>query len=226
MPPVKANALKPGLFACISVADTGEGMSKETLERVFEPFFTTKPRGKGTGLGLAMVYGFVKQSGGTVQIYSELGYGTTVSFYLPLSENSSEHVARVIATAPSAKLSGNVLVVDDDVDVLEIAAVYLEEMGYTVYQAKDGAGALEIAEHQRQIDLILTDIIMPGHLNGAELAQKVLQLIPQIKVIYCSGFAANALEERSMRLAHGPMLNKPYQREEFEGIIRAVMEGQ
>jgi PAS domain S-box-containing protein len=224
-PPVQAGELKAGRYACISVSDTGHGMSKEILERVFEPFFTTKPRGKGTGLGLAMVYGFAKQSGGIVRIYSELGYGTTVSIYLPIAECGAQPLPAPIQDLPSAKMSGNVLVVDDELDVLEIAAVYLQEMGYTVFQASDGDGALEVLERQRNIDLMVTDIIMPGGMNGAELAQKARELLPHIRVIYSSGFAADVLEERSMTLVHGPLLNKPYQQEEFEAIVRSTMVG-
>jgi len=224
-PPVQAGELKAGRYACISVSDTGHGMSKETLERVFEPFFTTKPRGKGTGLGLAMVYGFARQSGGIVRIYSETGYGTTVSIQLPLAESGAQPLPAPVQGLPPAKLGGKVLVVDDELDVLEIAVVYLEEMGYTVYQASDGAGALEVLERQRNIDLMVTDIVMPGGINGAELAQKARELVPQIRVIYCSGFAADVLAERSMTLVHGPLLNKPYQQEEFEAIVRSTMTG-
>ena len=223
-PPDQAGELKAGRYACISISDTGHGMSKETLERVFEPFFTTKPRGKGTGLGLAMVYGFVKQSGGTVRIYSELNYGTTVTFYLPLAKGVSQSLPIATPALSPARLTGKVLVVDDELDLLEIASAYLEEMGYTVYSAEDGASALEVVEQHKDIDLIVTDIIMPGGMNGVELAQNVRQLLPQIKVIYCSGYPADALAERSMPLVDAPLLLKPYQRSEFGVTVRAAME--
>jgi CheY-like chemotaxis protein len=199
-------------------------MSKETLEHVFEPFFTTKPQGKGTGLGLAMVYGFVKQSGGAVRIYSEVGYGTTVSLYLPLAEEVSQPVSAGIPSIPT-KLKGTVLVVDDEVDLLEIAKKYLEDMGYTAYDAEDGASALAVVEQHKDIDLVVTDILMPGGMNGVELAEKIRESLHKIKVIYCSGFPANALAERSMSLVDGPLLHKPYQRTEFGEAVRAVMEG-
>ena len=223
-PPVHTGELKAGRYALISVSDTGEGMSKQTLERVFEPFFTTKPQGKGTGLGLAMVYGFVKQSGGAVRIYSELGYGTTVSLYLPLAENAAPVIAAVIPGLPPPKMSGSVLVVDDEVDLLDIGRAYLEEMGYTVYHAKDGASALALVERLGEIDLMVTDIVMPGGMNGVELAREIRQLIPQIGVIYCSGFPANSLAERSMAQVDAPLLHKPFHRAEFGAIVRQVME--
>ena len=224
-PPVKTGELKSGRYARVSVSDTGHGMSKETLGHVFEPFFTTKPRGKGTGLGLAMVYGFARQSGGIVRIYSEPGYGTTVSLYLPLAEDVPYPIPVAMQSVSPVKLNGTVLVVDDEVDLLEIAKTYLEEMGYKTYQAEDAASALAVVEQHGDIDLIVTDIIMPGGMNGVELAQKIRQSLHQVKVIYCSGFPANALAERSMSLVDGPLLHKPYQRAEFDAFVRAAMEG-
>lgn len=224
-PPVLTGELPSGRYACISVSDTGHGMSRETLERAFEPFFTTKPRGKGTGLGLAMVYGFVKQSDGTVRIYSEPGYGTTVSLYLPLAKNSSQPAPIPVTKDMLAKAGGTILVVDDEVDLLEIAVAYLVDMGYTALRATDGARALKIVAEQKKIDLMVTDIIMPGGINGVELAQRVRQLAPEIKIVYSSGFPADALAERSGTLVDGPLLHKPYHRTEFGAIIRHAMEG-
>jgi PAS domain S-box-containing protein len=223
-PPVHTGELKEGRYACISVTDNGEGMSREILERAFEPFFTTKPRGKGTGLGLAMVYGFVRQSGGTVRLYSELGIGTTVSLYLPLSGKLTQAVPAIVPERVAAKQGGTVLVVDDEVDLLEIAIAYLEELGYTALHATDGASALEIVARRGDIDLLVTDVIMPGGMNGMELAHRVQELNPKTKVIFSSGFPADALEERSGKLVDGPLLRKPYQRAEFIAAIRNTME--
>jgi len=221
---VHSGELQPGRYACIRVADTGQGMSRETQERAFEPFFTTKPRGKGTGLGLATVYGFVKQSGGNVRIYSEPGVGTTVCLYLPLAGGSPVAVPSVKSLRGSqAKASGTVLVVDDEVDLLEIAVVYLEEMGFKVFHATDGPRALRIAARQPDITLLITDIFMPGGMNGVEVADKVGQLIPDIKVLYSSGFASDALAERSGTRLDGPLIYKPYQRDEFTDIVRRAM---
>jgi PAS domain S-box-containing protein len=224
-PPVRTGELKAGTYACISVSDTGCGMSKETLARVFEPFFTTKPRGKGTGLGLAMVYGFVKQSGGTIRIYSEPGHGTTLTFYLPLAESGAKaHRAAVPAHLP-AKVAGKVLVVDDEPDLLETATTYLNEMGYTTYQAHDGASAMDVIEQNADLDLIVTDIVMPGGMNGVELAKKARERRPHIKFIYCSGFPADAITERRLPIVDGPLLNKPYHRTGFGAMVSAAMEG-
>jgi len=224
-PPVRTGEVTAGCYACISVSDTGCGMSKETLSRVFEPFFTTKPHGRGTGLGLAMVYGFVKQSGGTVSIYSEPGLGTTLTFYLPLAENISQSLPAIVPEVLPAKRSGKVLVVDDELDLLEIATIYLDEMGYTTYRAQDGVSALEVLERQGDIDLIVTDIVMPGGMNGVELAQRARQLLPKVKLIYCSGFPADAMTERKLPVLDGRLLNKPYQRAAFGAMVSAAMEG-
>ncbi len=223
--PVQAGELKAGTYACISVSDSGFGMSKETLARAFEPFFTTKPRGKGTGLGLAMVYGFVKQSGGTIRLYSESGLGTTITFYLPLAEPDAR--SRYVAAPMRSFLrtSGKVLIVDDEPDLLETATIYLNEMGYATCQAHDGASALEVIKRNIDLDLIVTDIVMPGGMNGAELAQKVRQLLPNVKLIYSSGYPADALTDRTLKLADAPLLQKPYERAEFRAVVSAAMEG-
>jgi PAS domain S-box-containing protein len=215
--------LQPGCYACVSVSDSGEGMPKEIMERAFEPFFTTKPRGRGTGLGLAMVYGFAKQSGGAARIYSEIGLGTTVSIYLPLAPDAVPAIPLANAKQVPARQGGTVLVVDDELDLLDVATVYLNDLGYEALQAQDGAAALELVERRSDIVLILTDIIMPGGMNGVELADKVHRLKPAIKIIYSSGFPAGALEERSMLLAEGPLLRKPYQFSEFRDTISGVM---
>jgi PAS domain S-box-containing protein len=224
-PAVQAGDLKVGRHAWVKVTDTGQGMSRETIERACEPFFTTKPPDKGTGLGLAMVYGFVKQCGGIVRIYSELGFGTTVSFYLPIVEGTSRPVSTDIPKYSGAELSGTVLVVDDEVDILEVAIVYLKEMGLTVFSAKDGAGALDAIVQHGEIDLMITDIVMAGGMNGAELVRKARVLCPDLKVIYSSGFPAEALAAKSMHLIDGPLLRKPYQRPDFAAIVQHEMEG-
>jgi PAS domain S-box-containing protein len=223
-PPVQTGELVAGHYACISISDTGHGMSRETLSRVFEPFFTTKPHGKGTGLGLSMVYGFSKQSGGIARVYSEPGYGTTLSLYLPFANKIPEKAPAPVPSARSATLGGSVLVVDDEPDLVEIAKTYLEEMGYTAHLAKDGASALELVRQHSDIDLVLTDIVMPGGMNGVELVEQIRKTLSSVKVIYCSGFPASALNERAVSLVDGPLLHKPYQRAEFAAAIRTAME--
>ncbi len=223
-PPVHTGELKAGEYACISISDTGTGMSKETLAHVFEPFFTTKPRGKGTGLGLAMVYGFAKQSGGTVRIYSEPDLGTTVSLYLPLAD-AQPFAPAPAPVLPNQRLTGKALVVDDEIDILEIATSWLDELGYTTFCASDGPGALRIAEQNPDIALIVTDIIMPGGMNGVDFAEEVRRQLPHVKVIYCSGFPADALAETSLLHVDSPLLQKPYQRAEFGALVSTVMGG-
>ena len=223
-PAVRTGDLKAGVYACVSVSDTGTGMSAETLERAFDPFFSTKPAGKGSGLGLTMVYGIAKQSGGIARIYSELGYGTTVSLYLPLAEDA-QPVSN--AKAPEKQVPwrrAKVLVVDDEEDLLEIAASYLREMGHEAFPAKSAAVALEVAGREPEIALVITDILMPGGMNGVDLAQRLREWNPAIKIVYSSGFPADALTEKNGKLSEGPLLRKPYQRDEFERLLRRVME--
>jgi PAS domain S-box-containing protein len=223
-PAVKTGDLKKGLYVCVKVTDTGLGMSRETLDRACEPFFTTKPHDKGSGLGLSMVYGFVKQSGGVVRIYSELGHGTTVSFYLPIVADQSQAVPVDSIRPSDEKLGGTVLVVDNEMDILEVAVAYLEKMGFTTLEAKDGASALKIIAQHGEIDLMITDIVMPGGMNGAVLAQKARILRPRLRIIFSSGFPAEALKEKTIPLIDGPLLRKPYQRTEFAAVVYRVME--
>jgi PAS domain S-box-containing protein len=223
-PVVKTGDLKEGDYVCVKVTDTGLGMSRETIERACEPFFTTKKHDKGTGLGLSMVYGFVKQSGGVVRIYSELGNGTTISFYLPILADQSQAVP-VDATGPLYEnLGGTVLVVDDELDILEVAVAYLDKMGITTFEAHDGASALKIIAQHREIDLMITDIDMAGGMNGAVLAKKARILCPHLSIIFSSGFPAEALKEKAVSLIEGPLLRKPYQRTEFSAMVQRAME--
>ena len=222
-PAVKTGDLKQGCYVCLSVRDTGQGMSPETLQRACEPFFTTKPRNKGAGLGLAMVYGFVKKSGGVVRISSEIGHGATVSLYLPIVADLSHSISTDIPQISTAELAGMVLVVDGGAEPPEVATVYLEEMGLTTLKAKDGASALAAFTQSTPIDLMITDIMMPGGMSAAELVQKAHVLCPTLKIIYSSGFPAEALAEKSVPQIDGPLLRKPYLRTEFAATVRSVL---
>jgi CheY-like chemotaxis protein len=224
-PSVRTSELQPGPYVRISVSDTGHGMSKETLERALEPFFTTKGRDKGTGLGLAMVYGFARQSGGTVRLYSELGYGTTVTLYLPPAGESVPVVSEIQPADLPVHGGGTVLVVDDETELLEIAHAYLTEMGYSALRADNAASALNTLALYKEIDLMITDIIMPAGMNGVELAKKARELNPKLKVIYSSGYPSDALVERSGTRVDGPLLRKPYQRAEFAASIQRALQG-
>jgi CheY-like chemotaxis protein len=171
-----------------------------------------------------MVYGFARQSGGAVRPYSELGSGASVRLYLPLAGEPRQAEPEALRTLPDVKPGGKILVVDDELVLLEIASAHLTQMGYSVHQAADSAGALAAFARFDDIDLMITDVIMPGGMNGAELAQKVRQLSPRTRVIFTSGFPAEALAERSGTLVDGPVLHKPYQRSELAAIVRRTME--
>jgi PAS domain S-box-containing protein len=224
--PEASDELRAGRYVTLEVSDTGHGMSRETLQRAFEPFFTTKARGKGTGLGLAMVYGFAKQSGGTARVYSEVGHGTTVTLYLPLAQSPSGK-AHVAATPKLSHGKGQVvLVVDDEADLLEVAVAYLEEMGYRALHASDGVRALEVLALEPDVDLLVTDVIMPGGMNGVELARKVRQLRPGMRVVYSSGFPSDALSQKNGTRVDGPLIYKPYQRGDFAAVVQRAMASQ
>lgn len=223
---VRSAEIPVGRYACVSVSDTGCGMPREVLERACEPFFTTKECGSGTGLGLAMIYGFAKQSKGHLRIYSEIGHGTTIRIYLPLT------AAEVTSQATQPVVSGKgvrgatVLVVDDEPDLLEVAVAFLEEMGCEVLQAPDAAAALALCKPGRRVDLLLTDVIMPGPMNGVALARAFVGQCPGAKVIYSTGFSSSTLVEKAGLNLEGHILSKPYRREEFRKLVSSVLNSQ
>lgn len=229
-PLVSLQEVEPGHYLEVSVSDTGSGIPPELLAKVFVPFFTTKAKGKGTGLGLAMVYGFVKQSKGHISVVSELGRGTTFTLLLPLAEQD----VRPVAATPNQSekwtdeklLQGTVLVVDDEVDLLEVAVSFCEQLGLTTLHATDGPSALEVAARAPRIDLLLTDVVMPGGLNGVVLASKLRATRPELKVIYCSGFPSSALAERTNLQVDGPLIDKPYRRAAFMSAVCDVLRPQ
>jgi len=215
--------VRPGEYLRVAVSDTGVGMPAQTLERAFEPFFTTKDTGKGTGLGLAMVYGFAKQSGGHASIYSEPGEGTTVRLYLPRAP-----VAAVAARpAPAAQVRGGtetVLLVEDDALVRRYTGDQLRALGYRVLEAGDGAEALAVARAHADIDLLFTDVVMPGEMNGPALAGALQDLRPGLKVLYTSGYTENAIVHHG-RLDPGVhLLPKPYRRADLARRLRQALE--
>jgi PAS domain S-box-containing protein len=214
-----------GQYVLIAVTDTGCGMPTSLLEKVFEPFFTTKPDGRGTGLGLSMVYGFVKQSGGHIKLYSEVGQGTTVKLYLPRSKQAEELSGEIEDVAASG---GNetILVAEDDDAVRDSVVALLAQLGYTVLQAHDAAAALAVIESGAAIDLLFTDVIMPGNLRSPELAAKARQLLPDIAVLYTSGYTENAIVHGG-RLDEGlELLSKPYSGDVLARKLRQVLQRQ
>lgn len=220
----RRNELPPGRYVMIAVSDTGSGMPPEVLARAFEPFFTTKGLGAGTGLGLSMVYGFAKQSGGHVELYSEPGQGTTVKLYLPRAGE-----AAVEPTAEPAQVERgageSILVVEDDDLVRAHVEDELVALGYAVISAHNGAAALEVLGSAAVIDLLFTDVVMPGGMSGAELARTAATLRPGLPVLFTSGFTEDALMS-SGRLEPGVLLlAKPYRRLDLAAKLRAALRG-
>jgi CheY-like chemotaxis protein len=211
-----------GDYLCVSVHDTGEGMDPQTVARVFEPFFTTKEPGRGTGLGLSQVYGFARQSGGAVMVDSAPGKGATVRIYLPLAQADPE--ATVSEPAAAAAPSGpacRILLVEDDSSVGEMVEAMLADLGHEVLRAEAAAPALTILESRERIDLLLTDLIMPGGMNGVELAHAAVALRPGLPVILTSGYTGDTLGAAAE--APWPLLPKPYPSESLAALIEAVL---
>jgi PAS domain S-box-containing protein len=246
----------PGHYVMIAVSDSGVGMSADLLERIFQPFFTTKEAGKGTGLGLSMVYGFIKQSGGHISVYSEAGHGTSVKMYLPRHAASHEsayvapvpalsasyvaetvqappvaHTAQPEAIAPGpASVAGRrpkILVVEDQEAVRAVACGFLEDFGYDVIEAGDGFDALAKLQENPDVDLMFSDVVMPGGMNGFDLAQAAQSLRSDLKVVHTSGYPKGAMvHQDEPRFKEGFIIMKPYRREDLQKIIRDALESQ
>jgi PAS domain S-box-containing protein len=217
-----ANAdVVPGPYVMLAVSDTGSGMSTEVQQKAFEPFFTTKEVGKGSGLGLSMVYGFVKQSGGHIKIYSEEGHGTTIKLYLPPGEGSAE-----VAAATTQTIEGGaetIFVVEDDNLVRNFVTAQLQSLGYKTVAAPDGRSALQLIEAGQSFDLLFTDVVIPGGMTGRELADRVATLRPGVKVLYTSGYTDNAIVHHG-KLDDGVLLlTKPYRRNQLAAMIRKAL---
>ncbi len=219
--------VRPGRYVVVAVTDTGTGMSKEVQERAFDPFFTTKEVGAGSGLGLSMVYGFVKQSNGHVQIYSEFGHGTTVRIYLPQADDKPAAAPaqgdRAGMEAMTAR-GETVLVVEDEPRVRRLTVQRLQDLGYTILEAADGPQALRVLELRSDIDLVFTDIILPNGLTGADVARYVHENRPGIKVLFTSGYAEPDLVKQG--LAKGAFwLKKPYTAASLARTLRTILDG-
>jgi len=212
----------PGQYVMLAVSDTGAGMSADVIGKVFEPFFTTKAEGKGSGLGLSMVYGFVKQSGGHVKIYSEVGHGTTIRLYLPRAVEA-EDVPVVVETGPIEVGTETVLVVEDDGEVRDTVVSMLSDLGYRVLKAVDAASALSVIESGIPIDVLFTDVVMPGTLKSPELARKARERLPEIAVLFTSGYTENSIVHGGRLDAGVELLSKPYTQEALARKIRHVI---
>jgi CheY-like chemotaxis protein len=213
--------LNAGQYCLLSLTDTGVGMPPKMLSHVFEPFFTTKAAGRGTGLGLSQVYGFLKQSGGHVNIYSEEGHGTCIKMYFPRAYAAATSLA---AEEPSAVVSGNgqhVLVVEDDADVRQFVSETLRDLNYDVVAKDSGETALEHLHGGSRVDAIITDVIMPG-INGRQLADAVQSISPETKIIFMTGYSRNAIVHHGRVDPGVILLQKPFSREELSSKINSL----
>ena len=217
--------VSPGQYISLSVADTGIGMAPETAARVFDPFFTTKPLGRGTGLGLSMVYGFARQSGGHVRVFSEEGKGTAMCLYLPRHADAAEGIEHVIAS-PTVEATGDgevVLVIDDESTIRVLVAEVLEDAGYSVLEASDGPAGLRVLQSTARIDLLITDVGLPGGMNGRQVADAARAARPDLKVLFITGYAKNATI-RDGELEPGMhVLGKPFEMERLRNKVTEMI---
>jgi len=214
----------PGDYVVVAISDTGEGMIPEVMEKAFEPFFTTKEVGKGSGLGLSMVYGFVKQSKGHIKIYSEVGHGTSIKIYLPRAEGAMLSIEEAkIKPVCEEKKAKRVLVVEDNKDVLKLTSSIVESLGYSVLTAVDGDKAIKILEEQSDIDLLLTDVMLPGKLNGPELAKRAAALYPDLKILFNSGYAEQAIVQSGLLEEGVNLISKPFRKQQLANKIEEVL---
>jgi len=216
--------VKPGRFVMLAVSDTGKGMSKEVKAHLFEPFFTTKERGRGTGLGLATTYGVVKQAGGSIEVYSEVGIGTTFKIYLPRVEEEASQLVKDDRPQDMRGGSETVLHVEDEDIVRNLCVQILERLGYKVLQAQNGTEAIALAQgYGDRIDLLLTDVVMPG-MNGAELARQLVLHHPEMKVLFTSGYTDNAITHHGVLDEGVSFIEKPYTPSALARKVRGVLD--
>jgi signal transduction histidine kinase/CheY-like chemotaxis protein len=219
--------LPPGEYLSLSVTDTGTGMPPEVVQRAFDPFFTTKPLGKGTGLGLSMIYGFARQSGGQVRINSEVGQGTTICLYLPRHHGEENRAETLTDTGeePGARQSGTVLVVDDELTIRTFVAEALGDLGYAVTEAADGAAGLKVLQSGVRVDLLVTDVGLPGGINGRQVADAGRALQPALKVLFITGYAENSVIGDGDLETGMQVLTKPFAMDALADRIRNLLAG-
>jgi PAS domain S-box-containing protein len=216
-----------GQYLSLAVTDTGTGMPSEVIARVFEPFFTTKPIGEGTGLGLSMIYGFAQQSGGQVRIYSEVGQGTTVCIYLPRHYGAvqDDTAAEGLSDLPRSEQGETVLVVDDEPTVRMVITDILEDLGYAAIEAEDSATGLKVLQSDVRIDLLVTDVGLPGGMNGRQMADAARTYRPDLKVLFITGYAENAILGNGTLPPRMAVLTKPFAMDHMAARIRSMIEG-
>ena len=217
--------LPPGRYASVAITDSGHGMSPAVLARVMDPFFTTKEEGKGTGLGLSMVYGFAKQSGGAVRLYSEPGHGTTVRLYFPADAEAEYTTPRELGRASSRRGSESILIVEDRQDVADLARMILDEHGYRTRVARDAHSALALLDEGTPVDLLFSDMIMPGRMNGVALAREARRRRPKVKVMLTTGYSDASIERTDAGGSEFDVLTKPYSRKELLRRTRMALDG-
>ncbi|CCE12026.1 putative sensor histidine kinase with a response regulator receiver domain [Bradyrhizobium sp. STM 3843] len=217
------NDVMPGNYIMIAVSDSGEGIPSHMLDKVFEPFFTTKEIGRGSGLGLSMVYGFAKQSNGHVKIYSEEGHGTTIRLYLPLASGPAEATVDEVRKTEVERGNESILIVEDDALVREYVVAQVGRLGYRTLAARNAGEALSIIGSPERIDLLFTDVIMPGGMNGRQLATEALKRRPELKVLYTSGYTENAIVHHGRLDAGVLLLAKPYLTSDLARMIRIAL---
>jgi two-component system NtrC family sensor kinase len=225
-----AGEVSRGQYVLVAITDSGTGMTREVLDRAFEPFFTTKPTGVGTGLGLSMVYGFVRQSGGHIKIYSEPSEGTTIKLYFPRLADGNDlpawqpvDIEEKIA-ADANDLADTILLVEDDEEVNRFATEVLREEGYNVIATHDAQSALRLLDANPGIKLLFTDIILPGGMNGRQLSDEALRRRPKLKVLYATGYTRNAIVHQGRLDADVELLNKPFTHDVLTRKVRQILD--
>lgn len=212
-----------GDYVVLAVSDEGSGMTAEVQARAFEPFFTTKEAGQGSGLGLAMIYGFAKQSGGHVSIYSEAGKGTTVKLYLPRAEAAMQSGNLSQDDDPPHGRGEVVLVIEDDPDVRALAARMLESLGYRTIEVPDAASAHKVLAEGNPVDLVLSDVVLPGGASGPKFAEQARTTYPDLKVIFMSGYPAEAAKRNGFLGSDQTLLNKPFRKRQLAKALREAL---
>jgi PAS domain S-box-containing protein len=221
---VAQDDVEPGQYVLLAISDTGTGMAPEVIEHAFDPFFTTKEVGKGSGLGLSMIYGFVKQSGGHARIYSELGEGTTMKIYLPRSAAGTQPEISTQAVTDTAARGEVIMVAEDDAEVRRVAISILDDLGYEVLEADTADVALAQMELDQRVALLVTDVILPGGMGGPELAEKAGDFLPSLKVLYMSGYTENAIMHHGRLYEGVQLLVKPFGRTDLAVKVRSILD--